>query len=124
MSPRTTRKLPVGRRALHFDGDRWWVRMRMQMSEMELVAVLATHAARFGDPSLQLAPADVPDRIRAFLLTYGREAVQDTLTLPEWAVGWGRRQLSGYWDWVQEEDARALTGRPTRTTRVRRLPEE
>jgi hypothetical protein len=91
---------------------------------MELVAILATHATRFGGPSLELAPDEVGDRVRAFVLTYGRDSAQDTLTLPDWAVGWARRTLTAYRQWVEAEDARALTGTPTRTSQVRRLPDE
>jgi hypothetical protein len=58
------------------------------------------------------------------VLTYGRDSVQDTLELPEWAVGWARRQLTAYRNWTEGESARALIGRTTRAGRVRHLPAE
>lgn len=111
-------------RALHWNGERWALRVTATLTDMEVVAILATHAAQFGDPSLELPAAAVADRVRAFVLTYGRDSAQDTLELPDWAVGWARRQLTAYRNWTEGESARVLTGRPSRASRVRHLPDE
>lgn len=113
-----------GPRSLHWNGEAWALRVTATLTDMEAVAILATHAARFGDPSLELPAAEVPDRVRAFVLTYGRDGAQDTLELPEWAVGWARRHLTAYRNWMEGEAARVLTGRPSRASRVRQLPDE
>lgn len=108
---------PVSR--LSWDGNQWRVRLEMRLSDMDLLAVLATHAAAHGQGMGDLAPGELYDRIQAFLWTNGREAVRDTLTLPDEAVGWARRQLDSYQRWQDDESLLTLSRRGRRAGRRR-----
>lgn len=101
-------------RRMRFTAEQWRLTVSVRLSDAEMLAVLASHAARHGCTGPDLAPAELYDRIAAFLWTYGCDAVQDTLTLPSEAVGWARRQLDSYRHWLGVQDATVLVGRPRR----------
>lgn len=101
---------------MRFTAEQWRLSVSARLSDAEMLAVLASHAARHGCTGPDLAPAELYDRIAAFLWTYGCDAVQDTLTLPPEAVGWARRQLDSYRHWLGTQDGIALLGRRRRHT--------
>ena len=111
------------RRRLRYVADQWRLTLSVRLSDAEMLAVLASHAALHGRPGPDVGPAELFDRIAAFLWTYGTDGVQDTLTLPDEAVGWARRQLDDYRLWLGTKDAIALLGRQRRRTRRPLAPE-
>ena len=99
--------------------DSWRLRVAVDLSDLELLDLLAAIAMRYGaHRGPDLAPEHLHDRIRVFVLAHGLDAVQDGPEPSSEALGWARRTMTDYsaWQRVQEayEDERRLSPRRRR----------